>query len=380
MPKKRIRVGIVGLDSGHSWGAVAHLPALRSLPDDFEVVGVANRSKASSEAAAAATGLPRGFESVEQLVNSPDVDLVSVTVKVPHHKAIVSAAVLAGKSVYCEWPLGNGLAEARELADMARGRDGVYVAGTQGRMAPEVAHMRDLLAQGYVGNLLSTTLTATAIWFGPSIDKANSYLLDDAYGATMLTIAGGHMLSAFEYVMGPVKTLSAFLATRRATALIEETGETIERRSADQVLAQGLLASGAPVSIHYHGGKARGVGLTWDIHGDAGDLRLTGPGGHPQFVPLKLWGGQGEIPPDPPHGVDADRERGDLLAPIELPPTPKIANVEGPVVNVRRMYAALAKDLREGTRLAPSFDDALRTHELIDMIQRASDSGLRVDR
>jgi len=42
---KRHRVGIVGLEPGRSWAALAHLPALRALKDDYEVIGVANRSE-----------------------------------------------------------------------------------------------------------------------------------------------------------------------------------------------------------------------------------------------------------------------------------------------------------------------------------------------
>ena len=61
MSQHKFRVGIVGLQPGRSWAAVAHLPALRHLSDDFEVVGVANSSLASAQAAAKACGIPRAF-------------------------------------------------------------------------------------------------------------------------------------------------------------------------------------------------------------------------------------------------------------------------------------------------------------------------------
>ena len=54
MNQQKFRVGIVGLQPGRSWAAMAHLPALRHLSDDFDVVGVANSSHASAQAAAAA--------------------------------------------------------------------------------------------------------------------------------------------------------------------------------------------------------------------------------------------------------------------------------------------------------------------------------------
>jgi predicted dehydrogenase len=121
-PYLRFRVGIVGLEPGRGWAARAHVPALRALSDSYEIVGVANTSVASAQRAAAALGLPRAFNDVAELVSAPEVDIVTVTVKVPHHLEVVKAAIEAGKHVYCEWPLGNGLVEAEELAELAKAK------------------------------------------------------------------------------------------------------------------------------------------------------------------------------------------------------------------------------------------------------------------
>jgi predicted dehydrogenase len=118
------------------------VPALRALADDFEIAGVANTSRASAEAAAAAMGLPRAFDDVAEVVGSAEVDIVAVTVKVPYHKAIVTAAIESGKHVYCEWPLGNGLQEARELGALARQRGVHAVAGTVARSLPACGSVR----------------------------------------------------------------------------------------------------------------------------------------------------------------------------------------------------------------------------------------------
>jgi len=37
----------------------------------------------------------------------------------------------------------------------------------------------------------------------------------------------------------------------------------------------------------------------------------------------------------------------------------------------------MARDLREGTRTAPSFDDAVAVHRIIEAIERAAESGNR---
>jgi hypothetical protein len=62
---------------------------------------------------------------------------------------------------------------------------------------------------------------------------------------------------------------TAVLAIRRISVLALDTGETLPMTAPDQVLVSGLLRSGTPVSIHYRGGEARGVGLVWEISGIA---------------------------------------------------------------------------------------------------------------
>ena len=367
MTGQRFRVGIVGLQPGRSWAARAHIPALRALSESYEIVGLANTSLASAEKAAAATGLPRAFADVAELVAAPEIDIVTVTVKVPHHLEIVKAAIEAGKHVYCEWPLGNGLAEAEELAALARAKGVLGVVGTQARVAPEIEHLRELIADGFVGEVLSTTLVARGGGWGGSIaeKKISAYLLDRANGATMLTIPVGHTLAALMDVLGEVAEVSAVLATRRTSALAVDTGETLSVSAPDQVLVSGLLANGAPLSIHYRGGTARdGDGLFWEINGTEGDIRVSAPSrGHTQLVPLSLKGARGD-------------EKA--FRPLEVPASYRSAWPEDVVPgNVARIYARMGRDLRDGTHTAPSFEDAVAVHRVIAAIERAAESGSR---
>lgn len=363
MSGRRYRVGIVGLQPGRSWAARAHVAALRALDDRFEIAGVANTSFASAAAAAADAGLPRAFADVAELVAAPDVDIVTVAVKVPHHFELVRMAVDAGKHVYCEWPLGNGLAEAETMAALARARGVLGVIGTQAPFAPEIAYVRQLIGDGYVGRVLSTTLTG---WGGAlqgsgaiPDEKTYGYLLDRANGAHLLTIPVGHALAALTSVLGNVSAVSAVLATRRTTALAMDTGRILPMSAPDQVLVAGVLADGAPVSLHYRGGMPHaGEGLVWEINGTEGDLRITGTSGHVQMVPLAVAGVRGA---------------GNAFAPLDVPAAYRTGwPRDGEPGNVARVYAAMARDLDAGTRTAPTFDDAVALHRLIAAIERAA--------
>src|SRR5947209_8891512 len=193
---KRIRVGIIGANPDRGWAAQAHIPALKSLSDDFETTALSTSRRESADAASKLFGVPLAFDNHQDLVNSADVDVVTITVKVPRHFELATAALAAGKAVYCEWPLGNGLKEAEDLAALAKKKNALAVTGLQARSAPPVAYVRDLIQQGYVGEVLSTTLIGSGMGWGPTVEPYNVYINDKKNGATMLSIALGHAADA----------------------------------------------------------------------------------------------------------------------------------------------------------------------------------------
>src|SRR5216110_1489899 len=254
---KRIRVGIIGANPDRGWAAQAHIPALKSLSDDFEITALSTTRRESADAASKLFGVPDAFDNHQELVNSPAVDVVAVTVKVPYHLELATAALDAGKAVYCEWPLGNGLEEAETLAALAKRQGVLAVAGLQARSAPSVAYVRDLIEQGYVGEVLSTTLVGSGIGWGPTVEPFNAYLNDKKNGATMLSIGVGHAADALCYCLGEVRELSATMTVRRKTFTIAETDERKPMTVDDQVAVSGLLDGGAAFSMHYRGGSSR---------------------------------------------------------------------------------------------------------------------------
>src|SRR5207247_7445989 len=198
-----------------------------------------------------------------------------------------------GKAVYCEWPLGNGLKAAQSLAALAKKKGVLAVAGLQARSAPSVAYVSDLLKQGYVGAVLSTTLIGSGMGWGPTVAPYNAYLNDKKNGATMLSIAVGHAADALCYCLSEVQELSATMTMRRQSFTIAATGESKPMNADDQVCVAGLLEGGAAFSIHYRGGRSRGTNLLWEINGTEGDLQLTADGGQAQIFEITVRGGNG---------------------------------------------------------------------------------------
>src|SRR3546814_16470859 len=103
---------------------------------------------------------------------------------------------------------------------------------------------------------------------------------------------------------------------------------------------------------------ARGVNLLGDINGTEGDIQVTGASGHAQVVQLSIQGAKGSA-----------TKLTSLMPPAsayEGWPDNSTAR------NVARIYALIAKDIREGTHSAPSFRDA------VDAIEQSAVGGKRV--
>jgi predicted dehydrogenase len=77
---EKIRVGIIGANPDRGWAAQAHIPALKSLSDDFEITALSTTRRESADAARKLFGVPLAFDNHQELVRSAAVDVVAVTV------------------------------------------------------------------------------------------------------------------------------------------------------------------------------------------------------------------------------------------------------------------------------------------------------------
>src|SRR2546421_11417743 len=228
IPESTLGVGIIGVNPAWGWAATAHIPALRALPN-YEIRALSTRSTESARAVGKMFDVGAVFSDHQQLVIQPDVDVVAVTVKVPHHRELVSAALAAGKAVYCEWPLGRDLDDARAMAALAAEKGVRTVVGLQARQAPAIEFVQELLHDGYVGEVLSTTMVGLSIP-GDVVGQPNAYMLDKTNGANLLTVPVGHSLDTLNYLLGEFADLWAVSAVRRPLISIEGTGQQIVKR------------------------------------------------------------------------------------------------------------------------------------------------------
>ncbi len=345
----RIGVGIIGLSADAGWAARSHLPALRALGGQFEITAVAGSSPERSRAAATQYGIACAADSAAALAAHPDVDLVVVAVKVPHHRVLVEAALAARKAVLCEWPLAIDAAEADLLAAHAAGAGVRNFVGLQARASAAMQQLRTLIRDGAIGDILASNIVAAVgvPWNGMT-DRSRTYLNRNASGATMLSIPFGHCLDAMNWVLGDFATFSAELMTRRTATLVQDEGILIPTDVADQVMVSGRLESGAAAVLHYRGGLSSAGNFRWEINGTDGDILVQGGDGHLQYGRVDILLAKTGAP----------------LAPVVLPPDPLPPHGRAIAAQYRAIHAAMIGAPSDG----PDFAHAAALHHKLGAI------------
>lgn len=357
--EKRIGVGLIGLSAEGGWAATAHVPALRAMAERYAITGLAASSDTAAAAAAAVHGVAFATGDAALLAAHPDVDLVVVAVKVPRHRELVSCAIDAGKSVYCEWPLGRSVTEAEGMADAAGAKGVSAFAGLQARSAPALRYLRDLVADGFVGDLLSTSVIgAGGFPWGGMATARTAYVTDAETGATMLTIPFGHMVDAFGWIVGSFDRLDATLATCHRDVKLTDEDRTVAADAPDHIAVSGTLEGGAVASLHYRGGDWPSGGFRWEMNGADGTLLVEGRSGHLQYGHIRIRGARGSRP------------LTDLPVPGQYRRVS--TDADGYADAVAHAYRAVHDDLTGGGSTAPTFRDAIETHRVLDRIERSA--------
>lgn len=357
----KIRVGIVGASASRGFASIAHIPALQALPD-FEIAAVCTTRRESAEAAARHYGARLAFCDAAAMAQHPDIDLVTVSVKVPDHYPPVMAAIEAGKHVYSEWPLGRDTDEAMRMLDAAERKGIRHAVGLQGQMSPAINYTRDLVADGYVGRVLTATMIGCAPNWGATIDRA--YQTDKANGANLMTITGGHQIDALCHCLGEFRELTAFAVSQRDSIPLESTRELVAKDTPDQLVVNGIVGDGAVVSFQIRGGMARSTEFLFEIHGDRGDLVLAATSrASMQRQELTLRGAQGTA-----------KELAELPVPVKYRWVPDELPRDSRY-NVAQLYVRLGERIRDGGPMRPDFAAAVTRHRLLDAIVGASETG-----
>ena len=152
MDNETIRVGLIG--AGRNTRN-RHIPGLQAIAS-VEIVGVANRSRVSSEAVAKEFGFPKVYDHWQQLIDDPQIDAVVIGTWPYMHRTMTLAALAADKHVLCEARMAMDATEARAMRDAAQAKPALVTQIVPSPFTLRVDGMvKKLLAEEYLGQILA---------------------------------------------------------------------------------------------------------------------------------------------------------------------------------------------------------------------------------
>jgi predicted dehydrogenase len=361
MVQHRIRIGVVGANGGTDrWGVRAHLPAIAAL-EEAELVAVCTAHAETAKRAQQRTGARLAFWDYTEMMRSPEVDLVTVAVRIALHHPVVMAALDAGKHVFCEWPLALNAVQAAELDTRAQAKGVAHAVGTQARFSPGIMYAKELMDSAYVGRPLFFHMThflLSALQPRPS-HRWWSTRAEEGGGAIL--IACGHALDVVRWYLGEVAEVNGQVQTLVRETRFADTGEVVPVDAIDTVAFMARLASGVSGTVHVSNACKQGSGFHLDIFGTEGRLSVESPN-MVQYSPAKVYGAQGS---------------GALQ---ELPVPPRLHTVpnlpaESQALQVAQLLRHLIHSVHTGTAFHPHFGEAVGLHRTLEAVVRSSASG-----
>jgi predicted dehydrogenase len=215
----RHRVAIIGTGIG-----AAHLKGFLANPDRYEIAVICGRDPARTAALAAqAPGAEIHLGLDDALLTRADIDIVDICLPPDQHFAPATKALEAGRHVILEKPLVASLAETDALSATVARTGRVLMPIFQARFGNGLARAKHVLASGQAGRI--HVATAETHWYRGPAYYATPWRGTIAHelGGAFLTHAI-HLHDMLTHLLGPVRSVSAQVATRANPIETEDTG------------------------------------------------------------------------------------------------------------------------------------------------------------
>ena len=185
----------------------------------LQFVGVMDRDSRRSAAYSAYYAVPK-YETLEDVLNDSNIELVLNLTNPRSHFAVTKACLEAGKNVYSEKPLAMSFPEAQQLVKLAE-QKGLYIASAPSRVLAETAQtIWKALREGAIGTVhaVYAEMDGGLIHCLPYRDWVNEvgmhWPYKDEFEVGCTIEHAGYSVSWLSAFFGPVETVTAF-ATRQ---------------------------------------------------------------------------------------------------------------------------------------------------------------------
>ena len=354
---------------GYAFMGRAHSQAWRSVGAAFDVPEIERRvlvGRDESAVAQAARRLDWQEHATDwrEVIAREDVDIVDICTPGFLHAEIAIAALEAGKHVLCEKPLANDTDEAVRMVEAARAareRGQVAALGHTYRRVPALAHARDLVAAGRLGEIRQVRASYLQDWLVDAEAGMSWRLRKETAGSGALGDIGSHAVDQIQFVTG--QSVAA-VRGRLATMVPERPGaDGPEPVTVDDAAWASLELSGGAIASLEASRMATGRKneLSLEVYGTDGALRFD-------LERLdELW------------FLDATRpvtEQGFTRIVVTEPEHPYLEGwwPQGHVLGWENAFTNQARDLllavagRDPAAYSPDFEDGLALQRILEAI------------
>ena len=244
---------------GTGFIGTVHVEALRRI--GVQVRGVLGSTPQRGADRAETLGVPKAYDSLEDLLADPAVEVVHVTSPNDLHVAQARAILAAGRHVVCEKPLAMTAAGSAELVELAAASGLVNATNFNIRYYPLNQHARETVASGTLGDVRLVTGRYFQDWL--LLESDWNWRLQPDRGGALRAVGdiGSHWMDLMTYVTGQhivevLADLTTFIDTRHEPAGPVESFST--ERSADTVARPIATEDTASILLRFDGG-ARGA-------------------------------------------------------------------------------------------------------------------------
>jgi predicted dehydrogenase len=269
---------------------------------------VCDNDETRARAAAEAFGFAQATTDWQAAVHDPSIDVVSIAAPNEFHAAMATAALAAGKHVWCEKPMAVSFDDVTAMRDAAERSGRKTCVGYNYVHNPAVQHAVRLIQSGAIGRVASFRVTMDEDFMA---DGSASWSLKNgtASGYGVIDDFGCHTVSLAHLLVGDIISVSAVAAKPFATRPSDDGPRAVE--TDDVVHAVVTFVEGAvgtvTVSRSAWGHKGR---LDWEVHGPLGTIAFS----QERMNELRLYvaGGEAETngfrtiftgPDHPPYGL-----------------------------------------------------------------------------
>lgn len=224
---RTVGVGLISV----GWMGKVHSRAYQALPVVYPELGIkprliiaADTAQDRADYAVDVLGYEQGTLDYHDVLNHPDVEVVSICAPNFLHAEIGIAAAKAGKAFWIEKPVGRG-AEETEAVEAAANDAGVLTTiGFNYRNAPAVEHAKKIIAEGQLGRITNLRGTFFADYSSEPNGALSWRFIRKLAGSGVLGDLMGHLADLMHYVVGPIAEVSAISKTVYTERPIQQMG------------------------------------------------------------------------------------------------------------------------------------------------------------